>query len=213
MTTKSLELAEVVKGLSRLRSVGTLWKKSIRRRVSGTLSCLYYVCGRAWWFLDPRLGLPSLSTKGKNIGAKFITCIIKIAGNSIDVARCNTLVLRNAPVTPTPSIFPKVLPYKWGAYCRTNGRRTAVQMGGVLQGFLRSLEARTAWRYKWGAYCRTNWRYIAVPFRQVVGVGVSETLPNYIMKIARNFFDATVLAFQVQSCEGVMQSIAALRSD
>ena len=36
---------------------------------------------------------------------------------------------------PTPSIFPKVLPYKWGAYCRTNGRRTAVQMGGVLQGF------------------------------------------------------------------------------
>ena len=43
--------------------------------------------------------------------------------------------LRNVPVTPTPSIFPKVLPYKWGAYCRTNGRRTAVQMGGVLQGF------------------------------------------------------------------------------
>ena len=42
---------------------------------------------------------------------------------------------RNVPVTPTPSIFPKVLPYKWGAYCRTNGRRNAVQMGGVLQGF------------------------------------------------------------------------------
>ena len=43
--------------------------------------------------------------------------------------------VRNVPVTPTPSIFPKVLPYKWGAYCRTNGGRTAVQMGGVLQGF------------------------------------------------------------------------------
>ena len=43
--------------------------------------------------------------------------------------------LGNVPVTPTPSIFPKVLPYKWGAYCRTNGRRTAVQMGGILQGF------------------------------------------------------------------------------
>ena len=43
--------------------------------------------------------------------------------------------VRNVSVTPTPSIFPKVLPYKWGAYCRTNGRRTAVQMGGVLQGF------------------------------------------------------------------------------
>ena len=44
-------------------------------------------------------------------------------------------VIRNVPVTPTPSIFPKLLPYKWGAYCRRNGRRTAVQMGGVLQGF------------------------------------------------------------------------------
>ena len=42
---------------------------------------------------------------------------------------------RNIPVTPTPSIFPEVLPYTWEAYCRTNGRRTAVQMGGVLQGF------------------------------------------------------------------------------
>ena len=42
------------------------------------------------------------------------------------------LGFRNVSVTPTPSIFPKVLPYKWG--------RTAVQMGGVLQ-------------YKWEAYC------------------------------------------------------------
>ena len=84
---------------------------------------------------------------------------------------------RNVPVTPTPSIFPKVLPYKWGAYkweayCSTNGRRIA----GFP--FLRSLEARKVRRYKWGAYCRTNWRCTAVLFRQVVGVGVSETLPN-----------------------------------
>ena len=43
--------------------------------------------------------------------------------------------IRKVLVTPTPSTFLKVLPYKWGAYCRTNGRRTAVQMGGVLQGF------------------------------------------------------------------------------
>ena len=88
---------------------------------------------------------------------------------------------RNVPVTPTPSVFPKVLPYKWGAYCRTNGRRTAVQMGGVLQGFpfLRSLEARKVRRYKRGAYCRTNWRCTAVLFGQAVGVGVSETLPIF----------------------------------
>ena len=51
--------------------------------------------------------------------------------------------VRNVPVTPTPSIFPKVLPYKWGGYCRTNGRRTAVAMGGVLQ-------------YKWEVYCRVS---------------------------------------------------------
>ena len=84
-------------------------------------------------------------------------------------------------MTPTPSSLPKVLPHKWGAYCRTNGRRTAVQMGGVLRGFpfLRSSEARKVRRYKWGAYCRTNWRCTAVLFRQVVGVGVSETLPLF----------------------------------
>ena len=82
---------------------------------------------------------------------------------------------------PNPQYFPKVLPYKWGrvlpykweAYCSTNGRCIA----GCP--FLRSLDARKARRYKWGAYCRTNWRCTAVLFGQVVGVGVSETLPNY----------------------------------
>ena len=65
-----------------------------------------------------------------------------------------------------------VLPYKWEAYCSTNGSRTAWFP------FLRSLEARKVRRYKWGAYCRTNWRCTAVLFRQAVGVGVSETLPT-----------------------------------
>ena len=88
--------------------------------------------------------------------------------------------IRNVLVTPTPKYFSKsfavqmggVLPYKWEAYCRTNGRHIA----GFP--FLRSLKARKVWRYKWGAYCRTNWRCTAVLFRQVVGVGVSETLPR-----------------------------------
>ena len=35
---------------------------------------------------------------------------------------------------------------------------------------------------------------------------------SYITKIARNSFDATVLALQLQSCENMMQSIAALTS-
>ena len=71
-----------------------------------------------------------------------------------------------------------VLPYKWEAYCRTNGRRIA----GFP--FLRSLEARKrkVLRYKWGACCRTNWRCTAVLFREVVGVGVSETLPIWALR-------------------------------
>ena len=80
---------------------------------------------------------------------------------------------------PNPRYFSKsaavqmggVLPYKWAAYCSTNGRRIA--------GFplLLSLEARKVRQYKWGAYCCTKLRRTVVLFRQVVGVGVSETLP------------------------------------
>ena len=43
--------------------------------------------------------------------------------------------LGNIPVTTSTKIFPKVLRYKWEAYCNTNGRRTAIQMGGVLRVF------------------------------------------------------------------------------
>ena len=65
----------------------------------------------------------------------------------------------------------------------TNGRRIAVQIGGVLQykwevycsvfPFVQGLEARKAQRYKWGAYCGTNWSCTAVLVRQAVGVGGS----------------------------------------
>ena len=37
----------------------------------------------------------------------------------------------NIPVTTTTKIFPKVLQYKWEAYCNTNGGRTVIQMGGA----------------------------------------------------------------------------------
>ena len=45
-------------------------------------------------------------------------------------------------------------------YCRTNGRRTAVQMGGVLLGFPKSQEGTAVQMggvlpYKLGVYCRT----------------------------------------------------------
>ena len=70
-------------------------------------------------------------------------------------------------------------------YCRTNGRRTAVRMGGVLQykwevycwvspsSRLRSQEGPAI---PMGGYCRTNWRCTTVLSPGPVGVGVSETL-------------------------------------
>ena len=44
-------------------------------------------------------------------------------------------IARFRPSKPTPKTFSKVLPYKWEAYCSTNGRHTAVQLGGVMLGF------------------------------------------------------------------------------
>ena len=93
-------------------------------------------------------------------GTSRIACPFCAAYPAVDFA-----FVRNVLATPTtPSIFPKVLPYnmggvlpyKWEAYCSTNGRRIA----GFP--FVRSLEARKVWRYKWGAYCRTNGRCTAV---------------------------------------------------
>ena len=87
----------------------------------------------------------------------------------------------NIPVTTTTKIFPEVLRYKWEAYCNTNGRRTAIQMGGVLTvfPFPKSVGAPKALRYKLEAYCNTNGRCIAILFWEVVVVGVSEILLNF----------------------------------
>ena len=103
-------------------------------------------------------------------------------------------------------------PVVFQKYCRTSGGHTAVQMGGVLQ-------------YKWEAYCRLSlssklrsqestaiqmggriavpyWRCTAVLFRQVVGVGVSETLPKFqslVSTVFSQFFAGFSLFFAV-SC-------------
>ena len=70
-------------------------------------------------------------------------------------------------------------------YCRTDGRCTAVQMGGVLQYKWEvycwvSLSSRRRSQggpaIQMGAYCRTNWRCTALLSSRPVGVGVSETL-------------------------------------
>ena len=60
-----------------------------------------------------------------------------------------------------------VLPYKWEAYCSTNG--SCIVGFPFLQGF-RSMKAQ---RYEWGAYCRTNWRCTAVLSPRPVGVSDS----------------------------------------
>ena len=61
-----------------------------------------------------------------------------------------------------------VLQYKWEAYCDTNGRRTAIQMGGVLTvcPFPQGLGAPKALQYKWEAYYNTHGRYTAILFEK-----------------------------------------------
>ena len=85
-------------------------------------------------------------------------------GRNTVAVKIKSILMGNIPVTTTTKIFPKILRYKWEAYCDTNGRRTAingrstdsislsserrgtestaVQIGGVLQ-------------YKWEVYCDT----------------------------------------------------------
>ena len=64
----------------------------------------------------------------------------------------NEQKMGNIPVTTTNKIFPKVLRYKWEPYCNTNGRRTGIQMGGVLTVYPspQSVEAPKVLQYKLG---------------------------------------------------------------
>ena len=80
-------------------------------------------------------------------------------------------------MTTTPSIFSEVLPYKWEAHCRTNGRRTAVQMGGVLQ-------------YKWEVYC---WVSFSSRLRSQEGpaIQMGGVLPYKLEVYCRTFFEAS----------------------
>ena len=87
------------------------------------------------FLLLPTLGTPDLVPKHHLASCEECKVIIDPSARTSRVFMCLGLTLRNVPVTPTPSIFQK--------YCRTNGGRTAVQMGGVLQ-------------YKWEAYCRVS---------------------------------------------------------
>ena len=69
----------------------------------------------------------------------------------------------NIPVTTTAKIFSKVLRYKWKEHCNTNGRRTAIQMGGVLAVFpfpqslggpkVLQLQIGGVLQHKWEVYC------------------------------------------------------------
>ena len=124
------------------------------------------------------------------VGLELVELMCTITDDCARVAErvasspCLRALIQKRSSDPNPQYFSKstavemggVVPYKWEAYCSTNGRRIA--------GFplLRSLEASKVRRYKWGAYCRTNWRRTAVLFRQAVGVGVSETLPTHLLR-------------------------------
>ena len=77
---------------------------------------------------------------------------------------------------PQPMVFSqKYRRYKWEAYCGTNGRRTAVQIGGVLRRFPFSKALKPA-RHSVTNGGRTAVQIGGVPpvlFRQVVWVGGS----------------------------------------
>ena len=78
----------------------------------------------------------------------------------------------NILVTTTTKTFPKALLYKWKAYYNTNGRCTAMHMGGVLPvfPFPQSVGAPKVPRYELEAYCDTNWQCISIRFWEVVVV-------------------------------------------
>ena len=96
----------------------------------------------------------------------WCTCLVCVESGFVFV---NPMALY-IPVTPTTSILPKVLRYKWEAYCDTNGKST--------ESFLlfRPQGAPGIQQYKLEACCNTDWSYIAVLFGVVV-VGVSDILP------------------------------------
>ena len=85
-------------------------------------------------------------------------------------------------------------------YCDTNGRhnangrRTAIQMGGVLTifPFPQSVGAPKALQYKLEVYCNTNWRCIAILFWEVLGTKKEKKMlawpPLQSPAVKKNFF-------------------------
>ena len=85
--------------------------------------------------------------------------------------------LMNFPVTPTPSTFSKVLPYKWEVYCSTNGRCV------VGFPFLQGLEARMVQRYKWGGGVLPY--KLAVPNRRPHKLRLLRRVPKVFLGLRR----------------------------
>ena len=75
-------------------------------------------------------------------------------------------VVRKVPVTPTPVFFQK--------YCRTNGGRTATQMGGVLQ-------------CKWEAYCRVFSLSSKLRSQESTAIQMGGVLPYKLEVYCRTF--------------------------
>ena len=114
-----------------------------------------------------RLLLTPLSTAPSPPPSQFTVCTSRFARLRIIFSqRRSHTVIQERSGDPNPQYFSKstavpmvgVLPYKWEAYCSTNGRRISAFP------FLRSLDARKVRRYKWGGYCHTHWRCTAQNF-------------------------------------------------
>ena len=81
--------------------------------------------------LSPRKHYRMEMLPRKSFSAVLCRTIAEVTSKRIHAA------IRNFPVTPLgpPSTFSRALLCTWEAYCSANGRRTPVQMGGVLLGF------------------------------------------------------------------------------
>ena len=102
-----------------------------------------------WWFCPSKLSFLQKATC--RAGCWNFICLQTYGEN---------ILLQELSRNPNPQHFPKVLSYNWEAYCCTNRKRTAVEMGGVLLGFpfFKALKPGRYSDTKGGGYCGTNWR-------------------------------------------------------
>ena len=159
-------------------STGASLQRPFSTEAAGKMLCaslLYLLSPFAWRYTilagnALRRPMPVLELS-QNFESQWHMQITRKISSDIWMDQCS---FRNFPVTPTPNTFSKVLPYKWEAYCSTNG------MGFPF--FKASKPGRSnntnGLPYKLEVYCRTV-------FETSRGRGSLSGLPNANAKSPR----------------------------